>query len=670
MRHVANAIAESGDRFGRGLVETEFGGRQLAGAELVLESQDFDVAQLPRGVTELHVEQREPLAAGTVPFRARQRERHLRRHGRREPLDAGEAPDAVVAAPSDRLGQADVGAAGALGHPLSAGPGARRIARGEMRDRPLAGGAEIVAEQLERARGAIAHGERAGVELARRMEQVDQRELVYAREAPMSALVADRDEASLRSHAGVLLPRCVDPHLVRPPPPGVERHVLGFVPAVPDREFVEPASGHGPHLGELGLDLPADVGIDGARQPATQQRVVRPGVGEMRRRLDEEGVAGILRGVGSEGGRHDAVEDNPPAAQLGIRTGSMCRRVGSPTEARIPISSARICIRASLRRMPAARILSLLPSTTEIAVALGLGEQLVGRSHECTVPAGIERLPVVTVPKLDPHAPSAEIDARVKALVRDGLSVYRVDAELARTLAPDVILTQTQCEVCAVTPSDLEAAACDWLAGREGPAPRLVAVAPNTLGDVLDDLVRVAEGCGVPERGAALRAREQARIDAITARVDAVRGGASGRPRPSVAFLEWLDPPMGPGSWIPEVIERAGGRPLLGRSGEHAEWTNLDALAALDPDVLVLAPCGFDLARTRSELAPLTGDSRFQTLRAARNGRVALVDAFLHMSRPGPRIAESLEILAEILHPGAPEIAFGWHGRGWAKLPT
>lgn len=320
--------------------------------------------------------------------------------------------------------------------------------------------------------------------------------------------------------------------------------------------------------------------------------------------------------------------------------------------------------------MPGVRILSLLPSTTEIAAALGLGEQLVGRSHECTVPAGVERLPVVTEPKLDPHAPSAEIDGRVKALVREGLSVYRVDAELARALAPDVILTQTQCEVCAVTPGDLEAAARDWLAGREGPAPRLVAVAPNTLDDVLDDLIRVADGCGVPERGAALRARERARIDAITARVDAVPPGAGGQRRPSVAFLEWLDPPMGPGSWIPELIERAGGRPLLGRNGRHAEWTNLDAIAALDPDVLVLAPCGFDLARTRSELPALTGDPRFPALRAVRNRRIALVDAFLHMSRPGPRIAESLEILAEILHPDVPELAFGWRGRGWEELRT
>jgi iron complex transport system substrate-binding protein len=158
-----------------------------------------------------------------------------------------------------------------------------------------------------------------------------------------------------------------------------------------------------------------------------------------------------------------------------------------------------------------------------------------------------------------------------------------------------------------------------------------------------------------------VRAREQARIDAVTAQAAAA---AAARGRPRVAFLEWLDPPMGPGSWIPELIERAGGTPVLGRAGAHAEWTDLDALAALDPDVVVLAPCGFDLPRTRAELGPLAGDPRWAALRAVREGRVALADAFLHMSRPGPRIAESLEILAEVLH----DLEFGWRQRAWQPL--
>lgn len=307
----------------------------------------------------------------------------------------------------------------------------------------------------------------------------------------------------------------------------------------------------------------------------------------------------------------------------------------------------------------AERILSLLPSTTEIAGALGLAGQLVGRSHECTLPAGVEKLPVVTEPKLDVHAPSADIDRRVKELVREGLSVYRVDAELARDLRPSVILTQTQCEVCAVTPADLEAAACEWI----GIAPRLVAVAPNTLSDVLDDVVRVAEGCGVAERGRAVRAREQARIEAITARAQEA-SRRSGR-RPRVASLEWIDPPMGAGNWLPELIERAGGECVLGRGGDDAAWSSLDELAGLDPDVVVIAPCGFDLARTRAELGPLTSQPAFRSLRAVRDGRVFLADGFLHFNRPGPRIAESLEIYAELLWPEA----LGFGHRGEAFVP-
>jgi iron complex transport system substrate-binding protein len=306
------------------------------------------------------------------------------------------------------------------------------------------------------------------------------------------------------------------------------------------------------------------------------------------------------------------------------------------------------------------RILSLLPSTTEIVGALGLADRLVGRSHECTLPPGVERLPVVTQPKLDPRAPSGAIDARVKELVREGLSVYRVDAERIRALRPTAILTQTQCEVCAVTPRDLEAAACEWI----GLAPALVAVAPNTLADVLDDLVRVADGLGVRERGETLRAREWDRIEAWTRRCAEAAATAGRRPR--VASLEWIDPVMGAGNWLPELIERAGGASVLGRGGHDAAWSSLAEIAAADPDVLVIAPCGFDLARTRAELHPLVSAPGFAALRAVREGRAFLADGFLHFNRPGPRIAETLEIYAELLWPGA--IETGWRGVAFEPL--
>ncbi len=302
------------------------------------------------------------------------------------------------------------------------------------------------------------------------------------------------------------------------------------------------------------------------------------------------------------------------------------------------------------------RILSLLPSTTELAAALGLGDRLVGRSHECDVPAAVARLPAVTEPRIDPAAPSHVLDERVKALVREGLSIYRVDAERLRALRPDVILTQTQCEVCAVTPRDLEAALGEWL----GAPPRLVAVHPETLDDVLDDFVRVAEGCGVGERGRALRTEQRGRIEVLS---DRARRAAT---RPRVAYLEWIDPLMGAGTWIPELVSRAGGEPVLARTGGDAAWSSWAELHDADPDVVVIGPCGFDLARTRSELAPLVAAAEWPQLRAVRDGRVFLVDGFLHMSRPGPRIAESLEILAELLHPDLFDL--GYEAKGWAPL--
>lgn len=302
------------------------------------------------------------------------------------------------------------------------------------------------------------------------------------------------------------------------------------------------------------------------------------------------------------------------------------------------------------------RILSLLPSTTEIVGELGLADYLVGRSHECDRPPEVLGLPIVTQPKLDLEAPSRAIDDRVRALVRDGLSVYRVFAERVRELAPDVILTQTQCEVCAVTPGDLEEALRTWTAGR----PALIAVEPATLAQVLEDFARVGAGCGVPELGAALRDREAERLESQRRACRAVSRG------PRVACLEWIDPVMGCGNWIPELVESAGGVSILGCAGAHAQWSSLEELARLDPDWIIIAPCGFDLARTRAELPALTRHPLWSELRCVREGRAALVDGWLHVNRPGPRIAESLEILAEILHP--PHFAFGHRGRAWEPL--
>jgi iron complex transport system substrate-binding protein len=287
------------------------------------------------------------------------------------------------------------------------------------------------------------------------------------------------------------------------------------------------------------------------------------------------------------------------------------------------------------------RIASLLPSTTEIACALGFQSALVGRSHECDYPPGVEELPVLTQPKLDAAAPSRAIDESVRALVREGLSVYRVDAERLRELAPDVVLTQDQCQVCAASLADVEQALEAWI----GQRPRVVSLHPKSLGDAFVDFQRVAEALGAPDRGESLAAALADRISDVGERTGRLRE------RPSVACIEWIDPPMAAGFWLPELVTLAGGRALLAEPGAPSRWIGLAELAAADPDAVVVLPCGFDLARTRRELPALAAQDAWRGLRAVREGRAFLADGHALMNRPGPRLVESLEVLAEILHP-------------------
>lgn len=304
------------------------------------------------------------------------------------------------------------------------------------------------------------------------------------------------------------------------------------------------------------------------------------------------------------------------------------------------------------------RIVSLLPSATELVAAVGFADQLVGRSHECDWPPGVERLPAVCAPKLAIEGSSREIDRDVKRLVAEGLSVYRVDAERLRALAPDLIVTQTQCEVCAVSEADVLAATRDWAGG----GVRIVALAPSRLDDVWRDIERVAAALGVPERGMAVASALRGRAERLAARTRPLAA------QPSVACIEWLEPLMAAGNWVPELVEIAGGRNLFGNVGAHSPWLEWEAVRAADPDVVVAMPCGFDLARTRAEMPALERLPGWSDLRAVRSGRVRVVDGHQFFNRPGPRLVESAEILAELLHPGA--FAFGHEGKSWAPYRT
>jgi iron complex transport system substrate-binding protein len=305
---------------------------------------------------------------------------------------------------------------------------------------------------------------------------------------------------------------------------------------------------------------------------------------------------------------------------------------------------------------PAHRIVSLIPSATEIVCALGFEDQLVARSHECDYPAAVKRLPSCTAPKFDPDGTSYQIDQRVKAILQEALAVYRVDADLLRRLRPDVIVTQSQCEVCAVSLRDVEQIARDYLDSEV----RIVSLAPNALGDIWADIQRVADALGASERGRQLVTKLQERMRAIADRVRSIG------PRPTVACIEWIDPLMAAGNWMPELVAMADGVNLLGDAGQHSPWIKLEDLARCDPDVIFVAPCGFDIARSMQDLPALARTPGWASLRAVRDGRVYVADGNQYFNRPGPRIVESLEILAEVFHPGA--LDFGHRGTGWRSL--
>jgi iron complex transport system substrate-binding protein len=302
------------------------------------------------------------------------------------------------------------------------------------------------------------------------------------------------------------------------------------------------------------------------------------------------------------------------------------------------------------------RVISLLPSATEIVAALGFSEHLVGRSHECDFPPRVEELPVCSSTKVPVHGTSYEIDERVKQIVAEGLSVYRVDVDLLRQLQPDLILTQTQCAVCAVTPRDLEQALYTWV----GAQPALLSLEPNNLGDVWNDIRRIGEAVGVSQRAEEL-------IVSLTQRLIAIRDKAVvGRSRPSVAAIEWLGPLMAGGNWMPELIEIAGARSLFAQAGEHSPWLDWAKLIDADPEVILLVPCGFKIPQTIADLELLTQNPAWPNLRAVQSGQVYVIDGHHFFNRPGPRLVESAEIIAEILYPDL--FAFGHRGAGWISL--
>ena len=289
------------------------------------------------------------------------------------------------------------------------------------------------------------------------------------------------------------------------------------------------------------------------------------------------------------------------------------------------------------------RIASLLPSATEIVASLGAVDELVGISHECDYPSGVAGRAVLTRPRISFSGGSVEIDRDVRALIEGTLAVYEIDVPALERAAPDVIVTQDLCDVCAVSFEDVRRAALEVC----GPDVRIVNLHPTQLCDVRDDIVRVAQALGREAEGRAVLETFDARIEAVRARAAQLDS------RPAVLTIEWLDPVMIGGTWMPKLVELAGGRALVTRHGDHAPTLDRAALAALQPDVVVVKPCGFDLERSRAELGALAEQLAECDWPALRTDSVWLADGNAFFNRPGPRLADSAEILAACVHPEA-----------------
>ena len=301
----------------------------------------------------------------------------------------------------------------------------------------------------------------------------------------------------------------------------------------------------------------------------------------------------------------------------------------------------------------ALRIVSLLPSATEIVDCLGLTDALVGRSHECDYPLSVKDLPVCTKARLDSNKNSGEIDADVQTLMQKALSIYEIKIEVLEQLQPTHIVTQDQCDVCAVNLPEVERA----IAKLTNSHPQVISLQPDLLNEVWDDIKRVAQILGVDSKPA---------LDKLQSRIQLISDKVKDNEKPTVVAIEWTEPLMVGANWIPELITIAGGECLLSVKGQNSPYTSWESLLDADPDIIVIMPCGFDLPRTAKESQVLTQHPSWNSLKAVKNGKVFVVDGNAYFNRPGPRLVDSAEILAEIFHPQI--FDFGYQGKSWKSF--
>ena len=285
------------------------------------------------------------------------------------------------------------------------------------------------------------------------------------------------------------------------------------------------------------------------------------------------------------------------------------------------------------------KVLSLLSSATEVVYALGCEDQLVGRSHECDYPPAVMTLPICTKPKFNVDGSSIEVDEKVKSILQNALSVYYINEDLLKELKPDIILTQSQCEVCAVSEKDVKGV----VKNITGINPDIISVEPNSVKDIFKDIKIIAEALNVVDKGADL-------IDFMKNRIRTLKKSYDVKSELTVAAIEWIDPLMAAGNWVPELIEMAGGINLFGEAGKHSPWMEYKDLIEKDPDNIIIMPCGYNIQKSIIEIDSLIKQKGWKEINAVQNDKVYITDGNQYFNRPGPRIIESLEILIEIFH--------------------
>ncbi len=306
--------------------------------------------------------------------------------------------------------------------------------------------------------------------------------------------------------------------------------------------------------------------------------------------------------------------------------------------------------------MSAPRIISLQPAATEIVCALGLEPQLVGRSHECDYPESVKQLPVCSYDKIGAGLSSGEIDRQVKQRLADALSVFELNRELINQLQPDVVITQAQCEVCAVSLPEVEQALAEDL----NKSAQIISLQPNSLDEIFANIREVATVLDALPAAETLLEDLQERVDIIRHKLKFIEN------KPTVACIEWLDPLMVSGNWVPELVSIAGGRAVMAEAGKHSPYIEWEDLRMQDPEVIVVMPCGFSIERTLKEIDILLQLPGFADLQAVKNKRLYIADGNHYFNRPGPRVVDSVEILAEIIYPK--QFIFGYEGEGWIKF--